>query len=817
MTTTGDMIVAGGSGVPAALAIGASGYFLQSNGTTAGWAQTLGIANGGTGQTSANDALNALLPSQASANGKVLASDGTNTSWAAALTTTLASGSIFVGNVSNVATATPLTDIATLGTITTGVWNAGSVTSSSTLTATTNTTSPIVYGSASASGTLELQSTSHATKGAINFGASGAFGSISSAGAWTQGVSGLTGSHRLQGSSTKSLTGFGHVTIFDITTQSAGVGGMLTLSGYKASTSAEAAFAAISGYKENSGGGDEHGSLKFYVNDGSTLVDYGTISSAGAWTLGPTTGAALTAYVGSSGAKFAYDNASTYFTIFPGDANGTVDLKFGANSGSVPNLQIKNDGATVVGIVADSGAWTVGPSAGLGTAVGHTIYGPIVNALSSTYQRLSAASKDQSFIGVNIYLDSAAAAKRSVSSAAAYSYLQIDRSTSGTDPVFSFVSNSDSQTNGAAGASITTNQKTIGTASLAGAWALGPNVGDNLSTIHTFRSGDASTGSAGSRSVTIVRADCISGAPSTAALVVGNTANQAGMLHERGGQNYVWTRDVLNFVYTSDNTIQNPVSGMTDYLNLGSVSTAGAWTLGPTTGAALTAYVGSSGATFRYDSASTYLSLLPGDANGTVDIKFGANAGSAPNMQFKNDGGTVVAGINDDGTCVLGKTAGTGTFGTHYFYGGTSAGSGLVATCVKPTGADSASNYYLQFQTDTTIQGYIWNDGSGNLALATSSDVRLKENIRDADYGLSEIMALRPVKFDWKSGSAKDVKGFIAQDVLNVLPNSVSEGHDGFLNLGKDEFIPVMVRAIQELAEKLETALARIAALESPA
>jgi hypothetical protein len=44
---------------------------------------TLPIANGGTGQTTANAALNALLPSQATNAGKVLTTDGTDTSWVA--------------------------------------------------------------------------------------------------------------------------------------------------------------------------------------------------------------------------------------------------------------------------------------------------------------------------------------------------------------------------------------------------------------------------------------------------------------------------------------------------------------------------------------------------------------------------------------------------------------------------------------------------------------------------------------------------------------------------------------------------------------
>ena len=43
---------------------------------------TVPIANGGTGQATANDAFNALAPSQAAASGKYLTTDGTNASWA---------------------------------------------------------------------------------------------------------------------------------------------------------------------------------------------------------------------------------------------------------------------------------------------------------------------------------------------------------------------------------------------------------------------------------------------------------------------------------------------------------------------------------------------------------------------------------------------------------------------------------------------------------------------------------------------------------------------------------------------------------------
>ena len=56
---------------------GTNFYDVKAQGLTA----TLAITSGGTGQTTANAAFNALAPAQTSASGKYLKSDGTNTSW----------------------------------------------------------------------------------------------------------------------------------------------------------------------------------------------------------------------------------------------------------------------------------------------------------------------------------------------------------------------------------------------------------------------------------------------------------------------------------------------------------------------------------------------------------------------------------------------------------------------------------------------------------------------------------------------------------------------------------------------------------------
>lgn len=79
---------------------------------------TVSIAKGGTGQTTANAGLNALLPTQTSNSGKYLTTDGTSTSWGAVSSgTTVPSGSLqmFAGAVTQSASAGAVTTNAPTG------------------------------------------------------------------------------------------------------------------------------------------------------------------------------------------------------------------------------------------------------------------------------------------------------------------------------------------------------------------------------------------------------------------------------------------------------------------------------------------------------------------------------------------------------------------------------------------------------------------------------------------------------------------------------------------------------------------------------
>jgi hypothetical protein len=85
--------------------------------------------------------------------------------------------------------------------------------------------------------------------------------------------------------------------------------------------------------------------------------------------------------------------------------------------------------------------------------------------------------------------------------------------------------------------------------------------------------------------------------------------------------------------------------------------------------------------------------------------------------------------------------------------------------------------------------------------ISCSSDEKLKKNITDLSYGLSDLMALNPVEFNWKTEDDGTVKslGFIAQEVEKVIPKLVTtDATTGFEELNAIGLIPVLTKSIQE-------------------
>ena len=95
----------------------------------------------------------------------------------------------------------------------------------------------------------------------------------------------------------------------------------------------------------------------------------------------------------------------------------------------------------------------------------------------------------------------------------------------------------------------------------------------------------------------------------------------------------------------------------------------------------------------------------------------------------------------------------------------------------------------------------------GGTTWMNGSDRRLKKNFYALQYGLKEILALKPVHYKWKDSDRKDI-GFIAQDVREIIPEIVSgkEGkiEDGYnLGVSYGNLNAALVKATQEQTETI--------------
>lgn len=120
---------------------------------------TVAIAKGGTGQTTANNALNALLPSQGGNSGKVLSTDGTDTSWIpAGGSGTVTSIDVSGGTTGLTTSGGPVTTSGTItlaGTLAIANGGTGQTTKGPAFNALSpmTTAGDIIYGGASGAGT----------------------------------------------------------------------------------------------------------------------------------------------------------------------------------------------------------------------------------------------------------------------------------------------------------------------------------------------------------------------------------------------------------------------------------------------------------------------------------------------------------------------------------------------------------------------------------------------------------------------------------------------------------------------------------------
>jgi hypothetical protein len=99
---------------------------------------------------------------------------------------------------------------------------------------------------------------------------------------------------------------------------------------------------------------------------------------------------------------------------------------------------------------------------------------------------------------------------------------------------------------------------------------------------------------------------------------------------------------------------------------------------------------------------------------------------------------------------------------------------------------------------------------STGTAWINASDLRLKNIHGNYERGLEAVLKLHTIRYSYKPNNAlnlpagKETIGFIAQEVQKAIPEAVSRGPSGYLQLNVDPIHWAQINAIQELDKRIE-------------
>jgi hypothetical protein len=213
-----------------------------------------------------------------------------------------------------------------------------------------------------------------------------------------------------------------------------------------------------------------------------------------------------------------------------------------------------------------------------------------------------------------------------------------------------------------------------------------------------------------------------------------------------------------------------------------------------------------------------------GPTNGVTIAVTSVNAGGAGAALTWNP----AFNVDSSGNVMVGTASAVGLFTATNnsasqataFFSNTAASSQAIPSAYfrKFDNTSTTAQIFVQFQINNGAagSGQINANGASAAAFGSYSDRRLKENITDLPSQLDNIMALRPVEFDYieSEGGGHQI-GFIAQEVNEVYPDLVGERSDGMLTLtDMNKNDARLIKAIQELKAELDVCKAEIAALK---
>lgn len=141
----------------------------------------------------------------------------------------------------------------------------------------------------------------------------------------------------------------------------------------------------------------------------------------------------------------------------------------------------------------------------------------------------------------------------------------------------------------------------------------------------------------------------------------------------------------------------------------------------------------------------------------------------------------------------------------------------LTGIDMRDTGTTGGA--YIYFQNSGGNQaGIITHSGTTSITYTSTSDYRLKENVKTIENGLDRVLSLKPVTYTWIDCDNEQGEGFLAHELQEIVPLAVvgqkdELKEDGSIkpqSIDNSRIVPILVKAIQELSAQIEELKAKI-------
>lgn len=216
------------------------------------------------------------------------------------------------------------------------------------------------------------------------------------------------------------------------------------------------------------------------------------------------------------------------------------------------------------------------------------------------------------------------------------------------------------------------------------------------------------------------------------------------------------------------------------------------------------------------DGTSNNAIIMSGDANMDASGQLTLTSSAATTLGLgtvaSQDANSVsITGGSIDGTLIGSSTPAAGAFTTLTATNLDGDGSALTNLNASNIASGTLDGDRLpDVATGSTYNNVddIEIDDKGRVinVTTTPSDRRLKERIQPLGSSLESIKGIKAYSYFLKERPQLGLQyGVIAQELLEIYPSLVSERRDGYLSVDYEMLVPILIKAIQEQQDQIET------------